>query len=410
MKKIIYLLIITAFAVQANAQGGSNYSSFGIGDIHYNLGARYEGIAGVSTAIPSVYAINLKNPALWSEVLSTRLQAGYLFNQRVIENSKGDVLYQNNATLNQILAVFSIDTSKGISASFGLMPYSSVNYLVNTKSAYIKDGYEVNIINEHQGGGGISTAYLGAAWRIFPNFSIGIAGNAFFGNIEKKVNSYIEGAYTFEPIFVKRDNARGAGLKYGLFYQPFENFYLGFSFEQILNFEFDRSVEYVNSYTGSVDSTVSYTVDAKLPNTFNIGLGYRTGMFLFGAEFSSSDFSKFDYERADNVKFKNTNTIAVGMSRFGNTSFRAGFFDRMTYNFGLGYKQLYYEVNGQNINEIYGSIGFDIPVSGLAMINSAFTFGMRGTTDNNLLKESFGRMNINISLGEIWFKPFKIDY
>lgn len=410
MKKIIFIILLLTVFSELYSQGGSNYSNYGLGDIHYNLGARYEAMGGVSTAIPSVYAINLKNPALWSEVLSTRLQAGYTFNQRMIENSNNDKLYQNNATINQILAIFSIDTAKGISASFGLLPFSSVNYMVNTKAEYNENGYEVNIINEHQGSGGVSTAYLGAAWRVLPNLSIGLSGNVYFGNIEKKVNSYIEGTYSYEPIFVKRDNAKGSGLKYGIFYQPIENLYLGFSFEQILNFDFERSIDYVNSYYGSIDSTDTYTIEAKMPNTFNVGIGYRTGMFLFGAEYSNSDFSNFNFEGAGNVKFKNSSTLALGMSRFGNSSYRATFFDRLTYNFGFGYKQLYYQVNGQDINEIYGSFGFDIPVSGLAMINSAFTIGVRGTTDNSLLKETFGRMNINISLGEIWFKPFKIDY
>ena len=83
--------------------------------------------------------------------------------------------------------------------------------------------------------------------------------------------------------------------------------------------------------------------------------------------------------------------MALGCSRLGNTSARAEFFDKITYNFGVGYKQLYYNVNNTDVNEYYGSLGFDIPVVGTTLINTAFTFGVRGENSGKNISETFSQ-------------------
>ena len=122
-KKILNLFILLFIFVSniniSYSQGGSNYSLFGIGELNRNKGAFYDGLSGTSISVPSEYAINLQNPAMWSYVESTRLQFGYKFNQHYNE-SVSQSLFQNNGKLNDVLAIFSIDTSMGISASLGL--------------------------------------------------------------------------------------------------------------------------------------------------------------------------------------------------------------------------------------------------------------------------------------------------
>jgi hypothetical protein len=79
----------------------------------------------------------------------------------------------------------------------------------------------------------------------------------------------------------------------------------------------------------------------------------------------------------------------------------------MGYSFGASYAQMYYNLNGQNINEISGSFGINMPIPGTGMIDASFILGQRGTTDFGLINEYFGRLLINLSIGDTWFKPIR---
>ena len=123
------LLIIINF--EARSQGGSNYTAFGVGDIYQTVDAAYMGVGGTCIAYPSAHGINPMNPALWTNVTSTRLQAGYLFNQHVVDQNKSQLL-QNNGKVSGIQALFAVDTSMGLCLTMGIVPYTMVNYYINS--------------------------------------------------------------------------------------------------------------------------------------------------------------------------------------------------------------------------------------------------------------------------------------
>jgi hypothetical protein len=79
----------------------------------------------------------------------------------------------------------------------------------------------------------------------------------------------------------------------------------------------------------------------------------------------------------------------------------------MTYNFGSYYKYLYPRIDGGKINEYALSFGFEFPIVGSAAINAGFVFGARIPQASSLQKEYFGRMILEITLGETWFVPFR---
>lgn len=401
---IIALFVLTN--IQIFAQGGSNYSIFGVGDIHNNLSARYEAIGGTSIAIPSIYAINLKNPAQWANVQNTRIQAGYNYNLRNIEQGSYN-MYQSNASVNQILGIFAIDTSKGIAASFGIVPYSSINYLVKKHEIIKNNNFDIAGESLYQGSGGISQVFLGLSSDIFKWLKVGLSFSSYFGKSNQSINTVFYDYVNQNQINRKSTINRGFSLKGGLVVEPIKNLYFGLIYDKVLSTKneteiyFDGTYNYVKN-----DSTYSYSIDAKLPDTYGIGIGYQLNEYIFGADLTMQDFSNFILNKNDKFEYRNSFTASAGISRIGSGGFRKTFFDKVTYNLGIGYKQLYYKVLGQDINEYYGSVGIDIPVSNYFWINSAFTFGVRGVTANNAIKETFGRLNINVSIGETWFRPF----
>lgn len=396
------MLVIIAY--ESNGQGGNNYSIFGIGDIHHSVGAYYEGLGGTSIAYPAETGINPKNPAMWGFTKMTRLQSGYRFNQNVI-NQNSFQIWQNNGKVNGIFGLFAMDTSIGLAASFGIMPYSSVNYLISNQFSVSVDDLIVNGTTTFQGLGGLNLGYIGASVKLFDMISIGFSPFAIFGKSTIVTNTIIYGSNTYQAINVRNDAFKGYGFKAGMYYYGIQNLGIGAYVEKNLNLSLRSDLTYITQLYP--DTTYKQLIDTKIPTAYGFGLSYLSGKFLFGSDISFQDFSGFDYLKPSQGEFKNSSQFSIGISRLGNKGFGSDFFDKITYKVGFQYQGLYYRLNNNDINEISASVGASVPLPGSAVLDAAIILGSRGTTTNGLIQEYFGRLCVDISIGENWFKPFK---
>lgn len=389
------------------AQGGSNYSVFGLGDIIHATGAGYEALCGTAIAFPQQSGINTVNPAMWSFATMSRLQVGYRFNQNLIQSGDKKLL-QNNGKLNGITAIFVIDTGLGLSASFGIIPYTWVNYL--SANPIDRESGEIPIKGKaiYDGKGGISKAYLGASIKIFDNFSLGASFFSTFGSTIHNRNTEFYDSYTSNYYVRQTDYIKGIGLHSGIFFTPAKNFSLGAYLENHFSMDYDRDLRY--SVQRNLDTVFLSSGSIKMPATFGVGASYLSGKFLFGGDISVQNYSNLDFNPGAQTEFGNNIIISLGAERLGNDNINADILDRISYKFGAGYNQLYYSVYGEDISELSLSVGMGIPLPGTGMLNTAFVFGTRGTENLGLVKEYFGRMTVDVSIGEIWFKPFKREY
>ena len=418
MKKIsIIVLIITLLPLNLLADGGSNYSIFGIGDVINSGSAAYSGLAGTSIAVPSTHAINPKNPALWGKVHISRLQAGYRFSQNSITSGSLTV-NQNNGSVDNIIGLLSVDTSLGIGVSFGLQSYSAINYLSNTPVIINHEDLEMQGKTTYEGTGGLSQFYIGSSVRLIDELYIGAAGFATFGTVDAIVSTELYDYYSYETVSEREDYIIGYGYKLGLYYSLY-GLSFGAFMEQFPSTNYNQDRTYYSYASGNeLDTTITVEdIEINMPLNFGLGLSYQTGKFLFGTDLTMQDYSDFNYNTSPKAKFKNSMNLSFGISRLGNTQAGADMLDRITYNFGFGYKDLYYSVyNGDNsaltdIKDIYGSIGMAIPLSKKTNLDWSLQIGTRGTEDNGLIHEVYGKFLINLSIGEAgWFKPFKRSY
>lgn len=408
MKLAINILVFFIIVSTAYTQGGSNYSILGIGDINYGGNAHYDALGGTSIAFPSITGINLKNPALWNNVTTTRLQAGYKFNQHINSNNDLTTL-QNNGSLSGFSVLFAIDTNNGISASLGIYPYSTINYLTATKiNTKILD-LPILGTNTYQGKGGISAAYLGISTKIINELSVGLSIFSAFGKVEhSRTTEYTDDPYLFKYESKKEDVFSGVGLKGGLLTSPLKNFYLGYFFEYMKNLDVDSKIIYSSPLIG--DTSVSVQENFILPFSQGIGLGFQSGLFQFGFDFSFQNFEELKYNINDNTQFTDSWQLNFGVNRIGNQSLNAKSLDKVSYKFGLAVKKLYYKILNNNIYEYSFSTGALIPWSDTFNTDISLTFGTKGINTNGLIREYFGRLNIDLSIGEVWFIPFKREY
>ena len=124
----------------------------------------------------------------------------------------------------------------------------------------------------------------------------------------------------------------------------------------------------------------------------------------------------FDYTRQD---WRNSNFVAtpgVNFTPCCQQSFRLGgeltpnrydiryFFKRLTYHGGLFYERSYLSLNGHQVTDRGLTLGVSIPVSRYYnAINLGFTAGQRGTTEDQLIRETYFTFHISFSLHDIWF-------
>lgn len=387
------------------SQGGSTWSYFGIGDIIQNSSAFYDALGTTAIAVPTENSINLYNPALWGKLTQTRIRAGYRFNQNRIE-SEGKINWQNNGKVPSILYGLSIDTSKGASICFGFNSYSTVNYLVS-KSIKVTtdDGYELNGENLYQGSGGLSQAIVGGSFKPLHFLYVGASIFADFGTINKYKKTLVYGAYASSAYDEITDYFIGMGFRTGILASPIHNILIGGFLEAHNKTNLTSNQHHV--YELTLDTTFTTEGTIQLPSAFGIGVSYTTNRLLFAADFTSQDFSAMQYNLGNRATFGNEYKFSFGISRIGNKSSFASFTDRITYNWGGYLKKIYIQMDGEPIFEYAGTFGFEIPVVGSTFMSAGFVLGTRLPSRDNLPKEYFGRMILEISLGETWFVPFR---
>ncbi|PKL79667.1 MAG: hypothetical protein CVV25_07295 [Ignavibacteriae bacterium HGW-Ignavibacteriae-4] len=407
MKKIIPFIALILLSTPLFSQGGSNYSIFGVGELNHVNGAKYDALGGTSVAFPHTTGINLSNPAMWSENTDTRIQLGYKFNQSLVSNANQD-LYQNNGGLDGLLTLFNLDTAMGASISMGFYSYTNVNSLISAPVTVSANGESLSGVTTYQASGGITRVYFGFSIKPIDMLAVGaqIFGNT--GLIENRAQSVFNETNSFATYTEARDGLGGTGFRFGLMLEPVSNLRFGAYFEPSSSLSVENNLTFGSGLVD--DTTFSSNKDYDLPSNLGLGVSYESGKFIFGLDFNTSDYSSFQYNTYDNVNYSTYNSYSFGIHRIGNNSPNAKGLDSWGYSLGANIKNNYFQVNGVAINEFSGSFGFTIPIRGTAELDAAFTIGQRGTTDNGLIKESFGKLSINISIGDTWFQPFNRSY
>jgi len=405
-------LIITSFVVlicisTAFSQGGSNYSVFGIGDLFTGGNASYQAMGGTMTAVPNMYSINVKNPALWGTATATRLMAGYNFNQHLNVTDES-TLFQNNGQISGVYALFSVDTGLGISFSFGLHSISKLNYLISNNFQIENSELTQKGRNTFQGTGGLSSAYLGASVKLPANIYLGASLFNVFGPIStiSKTEFLESNIYNYEVN--KTDYASGLGGRFGLYYNGFKNIGIGAYYEHISDVDFQQETTYSSDIIA--DTTTTSKFKQKMPSTIGLGVSYQAGKFLLASDIALIRAKDMTYNAGVNSEFRDAIRLSFGFNRHGATSRASDYLDRISYKAGISYQQLYYRIGSSDINEFALSLGGEMPIGIGGILDVAFVFGTRGINTDNLIKEYFGRMFVEVSVGEIWFKPFRRRY
>jgi hypothetical protein len=166
-----------------------------------------------------------------------------------------------------------------------------------------------------------------------------------------------------------------------------------------------------------VKSGISTLVDNQQYNSayFTLPLMYGGGIaatihdkYTFAADYNYQAWSNLKYA-GTGYSLVNSNKFSAGFEYSSKLRLRDQTFEKYFFQAGLFYSDSYLKINGQQINDVGGTIGAGIsPLRNPNLsVQGALEIGSRGTTSNGLVKENYTQFSITISYMDFWFKKKK---
>lgn len=420
------ILLLTAFSAVAQKSNNENspYSRVGIGEKRNGVNTILKGMGSISSAYTNPFSVNTDNPASYASLKLTTYEAGGEASTRTI-TGYGEKYKTGMATLSYMNIGIPIGKHAGV--CIGLRPENRVYYRFDDTGAISGFG---NAIASYQGKGSLNYGFIGAAGT-FKGFSIGANFGYLFGTI---VNSdYI---ISTDPLstskvsnseFSRHTQIGGIYWKGGVMYAHDLNKELAIRVGGTVTLSQDLNAtrnEYwittsqsivSNSSTGEFLKDTAKTVNLKstitLPMTYSAGVQLvGTDQWMAGIDFTSANWSQFrNFGAVDSVA-TSTYKISVGGQITPNASSMHKYLQRVTYRLGFYYGTDYVRLHNTDMNYYAVTAGLSLPFKrSTDRIHASFEVGQRGTEANGMLKETFVRFGLGLSLNDKWFIKRKYD-
>ncbi|MEI7526174.1 MAG: hypothetical protein WCJ95_17650 [Mariniphaga sp.] len=404
---LIILFSLTVFVSSGQNNTNSPYSIFGIGELENTDGGRNMGMGGSGNALRSEIYLNLANPASLTAIplQSMGVDAGINFKYSNFQNQQNSVNVLNG---NISWAALAFPINRRLAVGFSLNPKSNVGYTIySTKSL---DGTPYSYPVTYKGEGGLSEASFSIAALIAKKFSLGLRSSVLWGNMVK--NSVELPPFGSSITRVDNVNYIGAIIKPGFQYNTKLNsntvLTIGGTAE-LSSYLNGSSNLTISSGSSIILSEINQQDQLKLP--FKGGLGFSIDFknkYLFTADYNRSDY------RSSSV---NVDTKGLALNESYHIGFevapkydaqRLGFTKR--YRIGALYQTGYLSIYGVQISSYAATCGVSLPIRrDRNSVNLSLEIGQQGSLKNQLILETYGKLNISFALWERWFIPRKYD-
>ena len=408
-KSIIIACLFLSLVSFAQEGTSSPYSFYGIGDIRFKGAAENRSMAGLAIAPDSIH-INLQNPAGYSDLKLTSFSLGGTYNTTSQKTNT-----QSGSARRTTLDYLAVGLPLGkLGMGFGLIPYSSVGYKIQTISADASQNSK-----RMDGTGGLNKVFLGFGYKLGANLSVGADAQYNFGKIETtnfELKDGIENGTSVKNTAI----LSGINFNLGLMYQT--KITKKMSLYSSLSYTAESTLvsQNIREISVSGDNTNNTQGDArslKLPSKLSFGAGLgENRKWLLGAEVSLQstgnlvNFYNEVYNPFYNVVYGKGSKYSIGGYFIPNYKSYTSYVKRITYRGGLKYEKTGLVIKSESINDMGFTLGIGMPLSGtFSNINFGFELGKKGTTNANLVQENYANLNVGFSLNEKWFEKRKFD-
>ncbi len=418
---IVIGLLLFPFTIlaQFNNNTSSPYSRYGLGELHSYSFGRSTAMGGASIASRYETQINLANPASYTAIDSL----GFMFEFGIDGKSsrfKNDIGSVNQSDINFQYFAMSFQFSNAFGTSLGLVPFTDVGYNVRVEENIENTG---DVITTYYGAGTVSNAYFGLAFEPWKFVSLGANLNYYFGMLNRNAEVVFLGASDFYNVQQYKslrvsDFSLDFGAQFTIPLNKNNELILGAVFERNPKYnakDSDPTQKNISSGSGIDQDTLYYAEEKdgtiEFPYMYGGGVSFVTKNKLeINADFYHQDWGDAKFLGEKSKFLTDLNKFAVGAEWIPDKFSIRNYYKRIAYRVGFNHEQSYLVFNGQQINQFGISFGVGLPLyRSKSTVNIAAEFGRKGTTENNLVLENYGRINLMVNLYDLWFIQRRFD-
>jgi hypothetical protein len=396
-------LLISAGFTQTN---NSPYSIHAIGDLTDNIINRTSGLASTGLAYRNNRNIITNNPAALSALDNSFFIGEIGLNSKYVDYSGTPVSQTNHTSFDITFKRFSLATKifRHWGSAVGLVPYSEENY---EYSGYRPIGYSGGVVPTYdQGYGGINKVFWANGYELFRHLSIGLTTSYLFGSIDNKNIILGQGS----TIYISKDNKtffNNIYLDYGIHYYGSINrhydYVIGAVYANQTALNTQNTITVVNLDSNVLRSKISVGT-YNIPTSYGVGFSIiKDKKYTLVADYKFQNWSSLRTTTGD-FFYQNSQRASVGFEMSNkkmayNTQYETSFIQA-----GFYYNKTYLIVNGTPINDVGGTIGLGVnskrsPLSFIVILQ----YGIKGTTDNNLIRENYANLSFVFSFRDFWY-------
>jgi long-subunit fatty acid transport protein len=413
IKKLIVPVFLFFTLISFAQQGTSSpYSFYGIGDVKFKGTAENRAMGGLTIYSDSIH-LNFQNPASYSNLKLTTFSLGGTYLTTDLSTNKQSEKARRTAV--DYLAV-GLPLGK-FGVGFGLMPYSSVGYNIQSNIAATATNPEE--IKQYSGTGGINKVFFGVGYALTKKLSVGVDYSYNFGKIQTYSFRFIEGIQ-YGTREKNLSDITGGTLTAGLNYTtPINKKLNGFA---SVTYSPDSKLSSLNSrniatiqYSSSGAEILVEPLDVDVANTnltipSKLAVGFGVGQnkkWMLGTEitFQKSSSMGNRFNDINNVNYENSTRFALGGFYIPNYNSFSKYYEKIIYRGGLRYENTGLIINNTSVKDYAVTAGIGLPLMGVfSNINVGLEYGQRGTTSANLVQENYTNISIGFSLNDKWFQ------
>jgi long-subunit fatty acid transport protein len=420
----IFLLVTSLLVGHVNAQNltQSPYSIIGIGEMQYYGSATQSSMGQVAQGMRKSADVNVYNAASFSALKYTVIDGGVMFSPGTISKGRFQSSVENYS-FSYFWIGMPISIKRSIGMVFGLSPYSSLGYNVSTPNQYP----DFTAVTEMKGTGGLSRFHFGLGAKLFKNLSIGFNANYIFGQTTLEQKLIIPKQFNQSNIAeTRRRVVRDMQYQFGAQYhkdiikgirKDKYTLVVGSNYTLATNLK-AKEDQFVRSLgvggTGYFGDTQYYKNDVegfiRMPYTVSSGISYeKKDHWFVNTDVNYTNWSSYrEFGRVTSLT--NSLGVSVGGSFIPNILDYKNYFKRIEYRAGLRYDNGNIILSDTRISTYGLSVGMGMPLGkSKSRINLSAEYFVKGTTDNNLIKEEYFRFILGLNFSDKWFQRYKYD-
>ena len=331
----LLVVSVSATAQTSSINAFSPYSMYGIGELQTPGVTAMRSMGGVGLGMRSTLMVNPLNPAAYSMtpqqgfLFDFGIEGANFYNSQHKYGTAGQTTARTSYnTFNFHDIAFQMPLAKRLGLGFSLTPYSSVGYRVGADEQSDDIWGNIGRVQYlYSGEGDLTEVKLGIGWEVFKRFSIGVAAQYYWGDIDRTYQTAVAnnivnggtvntttGTDSYEISRIKMQ----LGLQFDLIQSEKQLLTLGATYDMGGNLRPSVTQTVV---AGDIYNTVvrgdTTRMAMKLPVQVGVGLYYQNAKIVAGVDYVYQNWEQnenpAEVPGAANVAYKNTSTIKVGL-------------------------------------------------------------------------------------------------